>query len=528
MLVYGDHSQPADPRKRLSQLAERLALIAEMRAGLERHATLVASLVEAGQLLQGVADAGLPDEAALSAFVLHLSRNVTRSWDSGFAEIGALPAVPTVAASEEVELRLPEGFAFYAVYPEAYIEAARRLQLSGPPRVIGIRSIGTTLGAVVAAALGASALVTVRPSGDAFARQVQLPADVLEENAHYVIVDEGPGQSGSSFGAVADWLEARGVPLERIAFLPSHPGDPGPRASEAHRRRWRSAQRVPAEFDTCWLVERFGALEEFSTGSPFERRKFLARRNGETLLLKFAGLGATGERKLEMARALHGAALAPEPLGLVHGFLVERWRDDAGPLAPCDNPVAEIARYIAARARLFPAAPHDGAPVARLHEMMRRNVSLGLGEDAVRALGAWEPRLDRLERRVRRVRTDNKLDRHEWLRVPGGALLKTDALDHHQGHDLIGCQDIAWDAAGAIAEFDLGPEDSNELIRMLARAGRAIDRELLSFCRVAYAAFRFGQASLAGEPAGERQASRLERLLARGDCSATPQESLVG
>jgi hypothetical protein len=29
-------------------------------------------------------------------------------------------------------------------------------------------------------------------------------------------------------------------------------------------------------------------------------------------------------------------------------------------------------------------------------------------------------------------------------------LLKTDALDYHAGHDPIGCQDIAWDIAGAI------------------------------------------------------------------------------
>ena len=56
---------------------------------------------------------------------------------------------------------------------------------------------------------------------------------------------------------------------------------------------------------------------------------------------------------------------------------------------------------------------------------------------------------------VRRVETDNRLHAWEWLHTPDGRLLKTDALDHHAGHDLIGCQDITWDIAGATVELDL-------------------------------------------------------------------------
>ncbi len=100
-----------------------------------------------------------------------------RSWDSGFSEFGEAPPVPQISdAPETVQLKTPEGFAFYAVYPEAYIEAARRLRLSAPPRVIGIRSIGTTLGSVVAAALDAEPPGTVRPFGDPFARRVAVDA----------------------------------------------------------------------------------------------------------------------------------------------------------------------------------------------------------------------------------------------------------------------------------------------------------------------------------------------------------------
>src|SRR5438270_8657577 len=229
MLVFGDHCESADPHEGLRRIAEQLAAIAAMPAGIERHAKLVGALIQAGQLQQGVEDkAGSCED--LSGLVYELAHCVMLSWDSGFAADGGLPRVPLPALPKCVELTLPEGFAFYAVYPEAYIAAARKLQLTGPARVIGIRSIGTTLGGVVAAALGAPPPATVRPFGDPFARRVELPEAILDGEAHYVIVDEGPGLSGSSFGAVADWLEARGVPLARIAFVPSPDGDLGPRA----------------------------------------------------------------------------------------------------------------------------------------------------------------------------------------------------------------------------------------------------------------------------------------------------------
>ncbi|MFL6752926.1 MAG: hypothetical protein ACJ8FL_06870 [Sphingomicrobium sp.] len=552
MLVYGDHRELAGTAERLGDLRGQLARVAEAPAGLDRHGKLVAALIEAGRLLQGVADADFAERGhdrrteaadALGEWVCALARAVCRSWTSGFEETGDIPQPPRLpAVPAELELRLPEGFAFYAVYPEAYLEAARRLVVAAPARVIGIRSIGTTLGAVVAAALGAPPPTTVRPFGAPFARQIavapELARELLARGVHYVIVDEGPGQSGSSFGAVADWLQERGVPLDRIAFIPSHPGDVGPEASDATRRRWRKAQRVPAQFDARWLEARFGPLEEFSSGHPFAMRKFLSRGTGRAMLLKFAGLGAIGERKLAMARALHRAGLTPEPLGLVHGFLVERWRDDAAPLARGEKPLAEIARYIAARAQLFPAGAGEGAPLARLQQMIRRNVCLALGEDAARALDCWEPGLERLERRVVRVRTDNRLDRQEWLRVPGGALLKADALDHHLAHDLVGCQDMAWDVAGAAVEFSLSEAEAAELIRLTERASaRPVEPDLLQFYRLAYLAFRVGREHLAARLSPEsgpihadeqRYRNALRELVLERTPSATRPESLVG
>lgn len=559
MLVYGDHSERADTQERLGAIEEELARIGRLPPGLARHSALAGVLIETGRLLQGIADADFvlagcdrstPATTALTIFLCRLAQSVWRSWTSGFQADPALPSVPQLQRlPREVELKIPEGFAFYALYPEAYAEAAQRLTLVAPPRVIGIRSIGTTLSAIVAAALGAPPPTTFRPFGDPFARRIrvdsELERDLLKGDAHYIIADEGPGQSGSSFGAIADWLGKRGVPVERVAFMPSHSGPLGPQASEAHRERWKKAQRVVADFGprlaellSEWAAELLGPLDqpliELSGGAwrasvyedmrdwpavnpAWERRKFLAEAKSDEVLLKFAGLGETGSRKLAMAKAHHAEGLASEPLGLVHGFLVERWHADARPLSPGEKPIKEIARYIAARLRLFPAAEDSGASLGDLLSMAQRNVGLSLGEDMAGLLDAWKPRLKSLNKRVARVRIDNRMDRHEWLRLPNGRLLKSDALDHHAGHDLIGCQDSGWDVAGAIVEFELEPDETADLIeRVEGGSGRSIGSELLEFLTLAYLAFRVGQSSLGVPMCGGDQAE-IERLADRAD-----------
>jgi hypothetical protein len=581
MLVYGDHHERVETEDRAHEINRQLERVRHMPAGLERHSRLAAVLIDGGQLLQGIADALFAKEQRdrqtaatddLSDVLLQLGQALCRSWDRGFAEIGQLPRLRTSADwPDQVELRVPEGFAFYAVYAEAYIEAARRLKLSGPPRVIGIRSIGTSLGAVVAAALGAPPPETVRPFGDPSARKIAIdPAlerELIQGEAHYIIVDEGPGQSGSSFGAVADWLMARGVAAERIAVLPSHAGSPGPAASEERRRWWREVHRQVGDFETCWpqLIARWcsellGPLDQppsdISGGAwrrlhyaheddwpsvvpAWERRKYLVSAGGERFLVKFAGIGCIGEEKLAQALTLYAEGFVPKPAGLVHGFLVERWCDDAAPLAADDRPLREIAHYIGTRSRLLPTPSGSGASIEELLTMARRNASLELGDELAQAVDAWTSRADALERRIARVRTDNKLDRHEWLRLSSGVLIKTDALDHHQAHDLIGCQDLTWDVAGAIVEFDVGQDDAEAFITAVEEwAVREIDRELLEFYRLAYPVFRLGQArlgqSMIADPrerqrldhSARRYALELQHLLESSRCATRPESSV--
>jgi hypothetical protein len=542
MIVYGDRTERFRSRDRIASLATDIEAIESMPAGLARHEALAAAFVALGQIVQGAADAerevtgadgGSATERALLEPLTALSRALIASWESGFADLPALPKlIIPEGLADQITLRLPEGYAFYAVYPEAYAAAARLLRLDGTPFVIGIRSIGTGLAALVAAVLDASTPLTVRPAGHPFDRTIALTpeaeAALIDSQRYYVVVDEGPGLSGSSFAAVATFLEERGIASDRIAFLPSHAGAPGGQAIPRTIARWAEAQRpvvtmdalVPRDQLAGWLADLIGPvdhIEDISGGAwrahvfareqdwpavhPWqERRKFLVHAGGSRWLVKFAGIGNEASRKLERARVLHAAGLVPEVRGQVYGFLVERWID-AGPIRQADVP--EFAgRYLGARARLLPERG-GGASLTELRDMARYNIAVALGEDRAAMFAEQVPDLDALEHRVRRIATDNRCDRHEWLRSSDGRMMKADALDHDAAHDLIGAQDVAWDVAGVVAEFDLSAEMTERFIALTEEAaGYEVNRDLLGFLAPCYLAFRFGAAQLAADSLG--------------------------
>jgi hypothetical protein len=150
--------------------------------------------------------------------------------------------------------------------------------------------------------------------------------------------------------------------------------------------------------------------------------------------------------------------------------------------------------------------------------------------NAREALGeAAEPLLARLPslaaaappRRV--VHVDGRLHRWEWICTPDDLLLKTDAIDHSVAHDLVGCQDIAWDIAGAQLEFRLS---SAEVTRICDAVEAVTDERPrpahLAFAAVCYPAFQAGWWRMAEAAAAQAerdvlaaQARRYERRLAK-------------
>jgi hypothetical protein len=582
VLVYGDVKCVESVGSKRDAIDATLRQAARLGPGVEHHAALVTAFIAASELVQAVADIeferrGFDARSEVHdigmGFLVGLARRIDESWRSGFGQ-GRLPftlqdGLSKLEPSLSISWKHAEGYAYYAVYPESYLEAAARSGLGPRTQVIGIRSIGTGLSAMVAAALDAPLPITVRPIGHPFRREVRIDPALAEELATcqettIAIVDEGPGLSGSSFGAVADWLEANGVSRDRIHFFPSHGGDLGSQANQDHRKRWNEATRhivsmdelllrssTPSQNLTTWVKELLGPLEHpledisggawrgrcFSSeeGWPAasihqERRKFLARSGGTLWLIKFAGLGDIGELKLQRARVLHQAGFTPEVIGYRHGFLVERWYDNARPLDPMAfdrrRVIDQIGAYLAFRTRHFPAARDRGASLNELLQMARHNTQQALGRSAAAVLEHSMMLRPEVEKSVRRIDTDNRMHIWEWL-VLDDRLIKTDALDHSSAHDLIGCQDITWDIAGAMVEFNLTRDEVDYLCKTIERdSGHGVDPVLLAFLHPCYLAFQLGSYTMAADALGE--GPEFDRLRLVADRYATMLKSRTG
>jgi hypothetical protein len=557
MLVYGDIERTEEACAVAAEIAERLERCRAMPRGVDRHQTLVAAFIRAGELVQGLADAaftgaGVDDvgerQDAGCALLQALAREVVASWDSGFTHIPPTshqPLLQPLSVREPIRTRQAEGYAFYALYPESYVAAALRSGLGPDTTVIGIRSIGASLGAVVAAALGAAPAHHLRPTGHPFDRQVaigdRLAARLLEGTGPFAIVDEGPGLSGSSFNCVADWLSAHGVDEARIHFFPSHAGDLGRAARPEHRRRWSVVHKHVVSFDqaiadaTCpehrletWISATVGGLNAplqdlsgghwrtLQNGMPdhwppadcaLESRKFRATVGGRRWLAKFAGIGRTGEARMQLASQLAAAGFAPVPLGLMHGFLVTPWIEQRpGPATP---PLDRVLDYLAFRASLPATGP--GAPLATLFDIASHNIGQRLGDaaaTAARTLLGDPARFTPVA-----CCTDNRMHLWEWVQG-AGRWYKLDGADHHAAHDLVGCQDIAWDVAGAAVEGELSNPQYLDLARALAsRLGRPLSPDFLAASELCYLGFQVGLWTMALARNGEGERPRIERLL---------------
>ena len=560
MIVYGDAVRRLAPAAELKRLAGRLAAVGAAPAGLRRHAALTAVFVDAAALAQALldaefatlgADGDTPLHAAAMAWLLALAHAVDASWrGAGRAPSGATITAPvglvTAATPARVDARVAEGFAHYALYPEGHAAAARAAGLDSEARVLGLRSIGAGLAAMAAAA-GAPAPATARPVGHPFDRALSLDdglrARIAADAARiWAVADEGPGLSGSSFGAAMAALEAAGVKPERIVLLPGHLGLLGGVAGPERRARYAAARRVCVGLEgwagaasplplANWAQDLAGPavapLEDVGGGAwrahlvadpadwppadpARERRKLRLTTAQGRFRLKFAGLGAVGEARGAGAQALHAAGLGPPALGLRHGWLVEPWLEGARPLArtPVDlaQAAARVGDHLAFRARAFPAEPWEGADLATLWAMARANAAEALGEPAAAGLNPWRGRLTDLAQGSHRVAVDGRLHIWEWLRLPDGRVLKTDAVDHDRAHDLIGCQDIAWDVAGAAVELEL---DGPALADLARRLG--VPRPRLNFYQLAYLAFQLGTWTQARDGQHGEEAARTGR-----------------
>src|SRR5690606_4721946 len=143
--------------------------------------------------------------------------------------------------------------------------------------VLGIRSIGTGISALVSTALGANSGFTLRPRGEPGSRAIRVTDTLLQalltrlrDGGDVLIVDEGPGATGETFLCVAAWLRRLGVDSARIVLFPSSLHPPG-LATEQVREFFERSRHYPAPDETdrvARVCDRFALdeVEDLSAG----------------------------------------------------------------------------------------------------------------------------------------------------------------------------------------------------------------------------------------------------------------------
>src|SRR5947209_284556 len=495
-----------------------VTLIDALNRDLRNRASALDVLLRAGELEPALDDAGA-HSAEVARITDAAARALVRDQPLCYDHPLTLPDAP-----EHLRIGTPEGFAFYLLHPLAFQEIARDVHEPGAPAaVVGVRSIGATLSAVVGATLNAER-TTVRPTGHPYERKVDLTPEQrawIEKHrgrgARFYVVDEGPGFSGSSLISTCEALESAGVPNEQIAILCTAQPDPQQLMANDGARRWKrfcaykAMPWLPGEvrdekwyWAEHWRKRIWGDDEKLWPGvwRQVETPKFLARDDHR--LFRFIGFGHYGSPVLERYRRLAEAGFGPIAKSGVDGF-AEFWMEGGSAFAvPRWNEKTHsfIVRYLSERTKLCPAdAEHAEDNLIDIASMVHFNTAEILGEPYDASMRLEYP-----------VYADNRMYPYKFMRTPEG-MKKLDGAPHGDDHFFPGPCDIAWDIAGAIHEWRLSPAGIQKLLQDYASAsGDLFIRSRLRDWSIAYLAFRAGHCLMgANAKKGWSEGERLMR-----------------
>lgn len=520
-----------DSRRRTSAAELRNELRAKLfdLRSLESPDELLFLLLQAGELECGLCDV---QEAALdwrpASRLTDLLAQAAVAFEGSACDkrrlaSAALPILDQIRYSGEVIVGVPEGFAYYALHPLDYADLVDKLSLNTRSAlVVGVRSIGTTLSAVVAAKLRTAGMAaqrfTVRPIGHPYDRQCEFDARqrhaiaiALAASAEFVICDEGPGRSGSSLISVAEALEREGVPHSSISLLCSHNPDVSSLCAPDAARRWSRfrvapagmTQRLPAEATEYlgngdWRRKLIPEAQLWPAVWPQMERLRYGSCDGR-ILLTFEGHGSYGAAVRARNEALARAGFGLSYLGQEAGFgrqVVEKGRS-AGPADITPQLLSHMAEYCSWRAAEFAVSDADASD---LETMTRVNFEREFGF-------APECLLLPVERPAI---SDSRMMPYEWLLTDAGRWLKLDAAIHGDDHFFPGPCDIAWDLAGIVVEWNLSTAAREFLLEKYKEASGDDGARRVRDYELAYAAFRMAWSSMAAASVGVgEEADRL-------------------
>jgi hypothetical protein len=474
--------------------------------------SVLAALIAAGELECALLDSAGDERRTHSCDV---ASEITEALSLAFLT-GKRDALATILqktkqlqVAKHYELAVQEGFAYYALHPRKIAMMLDTLPLTNSVAVLGIRSIGVTLSAVTLSALRLLGIecrrITVRPTGHPYDRRLELTPKLrkwVEDagDAGFLIVDEGPGISGSSFLAVAEALAACGVSDDCIQMIGSRDVDPGSLRAENAVERWprfkfhvmQSAPLPPLEAGESlsggtWRRHfRCDGNSIPASWAPLEAAKFLAR--DERSIFKFEGFGHYGQAASARAESLAAQGFSLPYLGHSCGF--GQFGLVPGRTLSLDDLSAEtlerMADYLSFRATEF-ASNIPQTP--EIEKMLRWNWQVEFGEE----LGDAQSHLEAAQIVV----CDGRMMPCKWLRADTGELLKLDACKHGNNHFFPGPCDIAWDVAGTIVEWELQGETRDYFIHQFeTRSGFSVADRLAPYL-LAYVTFRLGWSKMA-------------------------------
>lgn len=521
LLVFRDGRRSAEG----SALVDALAAQLRFRGGFSDAAEVLSAFLRAGELESALADSG-SDTAEFEVVTDSLAATLVDG--SPLPDLKLLTILDRTAAPSRLAVSTPEGFAFYGLHPLAFSDAIECLPiLSQSVVVVGIRSIGTTLSSITAAALRSrgiqAARTTVRPAGHPYNRYTEFSPAALQlvrtENTRggmFLVVDEGPGLSGSSFLSAGEALMREGVPQERITLLCTHRPEADRLCAENAASRWRQFQcvAVPScsrrpegaqvwigggEWRRCLLRDR---TQWPPSWLSHERLKYLGGQEMEPRFYKFAGFGSYGEQVLQREDEIAVAGYGPLPRPETDGYISYRFMDSrpmfAGDLT--GSVISRLAAYCAFRARAFPA---KATGLTALQQMVAHNL------EELKLEGVANLRVERA------VVPDARMQPYEWLLTGLGQILKTDSGSHGDDHFFPAATDIAWDLAGAIVEWQMSADQAAIFLEIYRRASGDNPQSRIADYITAYSVFRCAYCTMAAKAMqGTDEQARMENSAA--------------
>lgn len=494
---------------------------------------IISALLLCGELESALADLGSRSVATVQAITDLLADRLINLGAVVPEERTRELSLFQIAVPERISISPPEGFVYYALHPSDFANLARQVpEHTNPVAVIGIRTIGTTLSAVVAAAnrqlFHPAERITVRPSGHPYDRVTEFTTEQLawikrqiSRAAQFQIVDEGPGRSGSSFLSVAEALVEAGVDREQVTLLGSRAVQLPDLCAKNAAERWAQFHfyspitQVYERFKNDFYVGG-GNWRSFFAGShadwpacwpQMERLKFLSADRKR--LFKFEGFGRFGEEVLKRANSLAEAEFGPAvenagdgmlsysvvqgPRVIPNGFNPEEsaLNDERAVRRPAPrllnrDLLQRIADYCAFREQAF--RTHETRK-SQLGDMVQFNLQAEFGD----ALNFGPALLDT----ENPVLVDGHMQPHEWILRENGTLVKVDGTTHGDDHFFPGPTDIAWDLAGTIVEWNLDENATEFFLDSYLRASGDNARHRIAAFVLAYITFRMAYCGMA-------------------------------